>query len=681
MQPRQTRRPAVNGGQPSAQAFGKTAQIIGQDAMLARQRPDGKQPLLQRLQLGRVEIQTAQRLLNPAHRVAQFDQGPVQRPKCAVKPPLGPVRRALHPAQRVAHGAFGPVRQGAMGADDIGADPFRPLHQAAAGIQCRLLARFGVQLVQLHHGMAQIVFFHLRPFERALRRLKCRPRLGPCAPRRTHPGQIQPGKGIKKLAMPARVQKTPVIMLAVQFHQRIRQITQHLARDPAIVDPGRLAPVHRVDAAQDQLALLGHDPRLGQNRMGGMKRIQIKDRHNLALRGPCAHQIRPPPPAQHKAQGIQQDRLARPGFAGQHIQPRPKGQRQPIDDQHITNFKRTQHLGPVGAALRPSCLQPFALDHLTIDRGQPVAAFRLRHKALTFQETEAVLIKRAGLVIVTKDRGSGLRLISEAKRKIGLNQPVQRFCGVGCGLEILHHNLEPVDGSRIILALKVIAPDLHFLASQMIEGQIELHHRRLGIFAVRILLDHGAQRLQRLEGQALIAANLVNLIVIGQRHKILGIGCIFIAGIEVEIALRGDPRLFVFFGFMQHKGLHNQTALRPFSVGIKPLHFREIAQGIARLARGFQRQLTAFVNLFGRQFVKRDFFVSAQSPRTGPKRPGQKRHAHPPPHRCEEIACHLPNILCSPCATPLDQAEAQHSPILVAQKNPRRKTAFTTPMH
>ena len=99
--------------------------------------------------------------------------------------------------------------------------------------------------------MAQILFFHLRPLQRALRRLKRRPRFGPRAPSRTHPGQIQPGKGIKKLPMPARVQQTPVIMLAMQFHQRIRQIAQHFAADPAVVDPSRLAPVRRVDAAQD----------------------------------------------------------------------------------------------------------------------------------------------------------------------------------------------------------------------------------------------------------------------------------------------------------------------------------------------------------------------------------------------------------------------------------------------
>jgi hypothetical protein len=37
---------------------------------------------------------------------------------------------------------------------------------------------------------------------------------------------------------------------------------------------------------------------------------------------PCAHQIGPAAPAQHEAQTVQQDRLAGPGLAGQHVQAR-----------------------------------------------------------------------------------------------------------------------------------------------------------------------------------------------------------------------------------------------------------------------------------------------------------------------------------------------------------------------
>ena len=50
--------------------------------------------------------------------------------------------------------------------------------------------------------------------------------------------------------------------------------------------------------------------------------------------------------------------------------------------------------------------------------------------------------------------------------------------------------------------------------------------------------DHLAQPLQRLEGQPLVAADVVDLVVIGQGKKVFGIGRILIAGIIVDETLR-----------------------------------------------------------------------------------------------------------------------------------------------
>ena len=83
--------------------------------------------------------------------------------------------------------------------------------------------------------------------------------------------------------------------------------------------------------------------------------------------------------------------------------------------------------------------------------------------------------------------------MGQAQRQISLDQTVQRLGGVRRGLEILDHNTEPVDGSGIVAPLQVIAPDLHFLAGQMVKGQVELENRGFGVFAVGIEFDHLAQ--------------------------------------------------------------------------------------------------------------------------------------------------------------------------------------------
>ena len=58
--------------------------------------------------------------------------------------------------------------------------------------------------------------------------------------------------GIQHVAVAARVQQAPVIVLAMQFDQRIGQGAQHFGADAAVVDPCGFTPVAGVDTAQDQ---------------------------------------------------------------------------------------------------------------------------------------------------------------------------------------------------------------------------------------------------------------------------------------------------------------------------------------------------------------------------------------------------------------------------------------------
>ena len=167
------------------------------------------------------------------------------------------------------------------------------------------------------------------------------------------------------------IQQAVIIVLTVQLDQMIRELAQHFARTAPIIDPRRLAPVLRVHPAQHQFVAT-RQPGLFEDHMGGMAARQIEFRDNLATFGPCPHQFCATAPAQHKAQGIQQDRLARAGFTGQHIQPGLKIQLQPVDDQHVPNFQRPQHQ-PTRITFRRR-LQPLALDRLTINARQPTVA-------------------------------------------------------------------------------------------------------------------------------------------------------------------------------------------------------------------------------------------------------------------------------------------------------------------
>jgi hypothetical protein len=123
--------------------------------------------------------------------------------------------------------------------------------------------------------------------------------------------------------VPARIEQPPVVVLPVQFDQRVGQRPEHLARRAAVVDEGRLAPVPRVDPPQDQL-VRARKPRLLQHRPAGMILAEVELCRHFPLLGARANQIRPPAPAEHEAERVEQDRLSRPGLSRQHVQPRPE---------------------------------------------------------------------------------------------------------------------------------------------------------------------------------------------------------------------------------------------------------------------------------------------------------------------------------------------------------------------
>src|SRR6056297_4195779 len=224
---------------------------------------------------------------------------------------------------------------------------------------------------------------------------------------------------------------------------------------------------------------------------------------------------------------------------------------------------------------RASRSEPLAADRLTPDGREPAGRRRLGPEALPRQKREGVLIPVRRLEVVAEDRAGGLRLVGLTEREEGLGQAVERLGRLRRRLEVLDDDAEAVDRRLVVSALQVIPPDLHFLRAKVIEREVELQDRRAGVFAVGMLLDHATERLQRLEGQPLIAADVVDLVVVAEREEIFGIGRVLVGGIEVDEALRRRPRAFVVAVAVIGEGLHDEAALGPFRIGIEPLDLAE----------------------------------------------------------------------------------------------------------
>src|SRR3984893_16341157 len=101
-----------------------------------------------------------------------------------------------------------------------------------------------------------------------------------------------------------------------------------------------------------------------------------------------------------------------------------------------------------------------------------------------------VLVPAAVGKIVSKHSRGGLRLADDGDRHIGLGQPGQRFFDVPGGLILGHHGLEAVDRAGVIALLEIVAPDIHFLAGELIARAFELGLGLVGVFRGRIFANH-----------------------------------------------------------------------------------------------------------------------------------------------------------------------------------------------
>ena len=313
--------------------------------MLARQPPDRKEPFLAGFEGMRIEAERIKRVFDALRGLAQLDQRAFERSQRSVQTPLGPVRRTLQPAVGISHRTFCALRaKRGQRTRNIGSDLFRALHQAALGIEPGLFAGLRVELIEFADRVAQEFLFGADRVAGGFggtQRLGRAGTLGPgCAGGIEQ--RIMAGESVEQRAVPALVQEPAIVLLAVQFHKRRGECAQHLATGATVIDEGGLAPVTGIHAAQNEFGPAGQ-PGLGQQCVRGMAFGQVENGGDLALLRAIAHQFRPPAPAQHETQRVEQDRLARAGLAGEHVQTIAELEIEMRDDEHVADFKVTQH--------------------------------------------------------------------------------------------------------------------------------------------------------------------------------------------------------------------------------------------------------------------------------------------------------------------------------------------------
>jgi hypothetical protein len=141
----------------------------------------------------------------------------------------------------------------------------------------------------------------------------------------------------------AGVEQAAIIVLTVDFDQHRCHFAQQRGANGLVVDEATAAAVGLDDAADEQrLAGLDLDAIIVKQR-GNWSDGGAKGGGDHRLRRAVADEASFTATAQRKAQGIQQDRLARAGFAGEHVEPRAEFQVKRLDQHHIANGQRSQH--------------------------------------------------------------------------------------------------------------------------------------------------------------------------------------------------------------------------------------------------------------------------------------------------------------------------------------------------
>ena len=344
---------ALDALEPAAHVAHQFGQFVDLAAMLACQRAQFEQPRFGSLERGGVVDQRLGCRLELVFGLAGFDYRAVERrQRFGQQRVLGgnPVKPTRGDAQRCERRirAFPQVPQFFQIARQL----LALLHVGACFGEPRFLARLRFERSQFGEMREQQVLVGLGGLDRepclGQRILGAAP-AGPCRPQLR---AVDTGKAIEQRAVAARVDQTAIVVLAVQFDEEARDFAQQADADRLVVDEGLALAVGPELAAHDQrLTILDLDVGIVEpfgERAGQRRKFEARGHAGLVLAAadePAVGAI-----AQHEAERVEQDRLARAGFAREHAQPAPEGQVERLDQHDVANGQAGQHAASLLAA-------------------------------------------------------------------------------------------------------------------------------------------------------------------------------------------------------------------------------------------------------------------------------------------------------------------------------------------
>ena len=288
--------------------------------MLARQRAQREEPLLDLFERARIEFEHLRRAGERGERLGGFGGGALGRGERVVEEALGPVAGALEPAQRAGQRLLRAAVAIDLG-DRLGnrlAEPLGILQEGAAGAEPLLLVAFGRDRVEFGAVMAQQILLGPALGEAARGFLGPPPRRPPLLPEKRQRGRhdFVLGNRVEQEAVRRRVEQAALLALALDLDEAVAELAQQPDARRLVIDKGAAAPVGADHAAHhDRAGKIAGNAGLAQHRRGRMIGLDRELGGDRGLLGAGPHQARIGAPAERQPERIEQNRFARPGLA------------------------------------------------------------------------------------------------------------------------------------------------------------------------------------------------------------------------------------------------------------------------------------------------------------------------------------------------------------------------------
>ena len=229
------------------------------------------------------------------------------------------------------------------GAQIVG-DFFRLHHRGAALGERRFLSGLRIEAAKLVDGVAQPLGLAIgaldvgtMAFDRDVARAALVPQ-----PRHFGGVGVDAAIGVQQGAMRRGVDEGAFVVLAVNLDQSRSQRAQDLDADRLVVDEGARAAVGELRPAHDQFVFADKIV-VGQHAARRMIFGDVEGGNHLAVLGALAHQSRVAAGAERQREGVEQDRFAGAGFAGQRGKAGAEIDIEPVDQNDVADGKASQH--------------------------------------------------------------------------------------------------------------------------------------------------------------------------------------------------------------------------------------------------------------------------------------------------------------------------------------------------